>query len=728
MTEKNRGAKPGAAPIARGEPASADDWQALRRRAEAHLPTALSANDIETLSPDGARQVLHELRVHRIELEMQNEELRESQLALDEVRARYFDLYDLAPVGYCTVSQQGLIMQANLTAASLLGATRSALVKQSLTRFIHKDHEDAYYLLRKKLVESGDPQSCELRMMKADGAQIWVHLSATVAHDMHGAYELRAVLSDITERKHAELALRDSGERYRELFNSIDEGFCVIEMIFDASGKPVDYLYLEVNPSFEKQSGLHGAAGKRIRELVPHLEAHWFEVYGKVALTGIPIRFADQVVALDGRWFDLYAFRIGGRESRKVAVLFSDTTESKRVETELKQATLAAEKANLAKSEFLSSMSHELRTPLNAILGFAQLIESGTPPPEPVQKRNIEQILKAGWYLLDLINEILDLAVIESGKLSLSMEVVSLAEVLRECAAMVESQAQQHRIGVTFTPLDAPCFVSGDHTRVKQVLINLLSNAIKYNKTGGSVTVTCGLRPADRVRISVRDTGTGLGPEQLAHLFQPFNRLGQQTGEQEGTGIGLVVSKRLIELMNGAMGVESTAGEGSVFWVELNHTTDPQSDEIPASMTFHAPAQVRANAQVRTLLYVEDNPANLALVEALVARRADMRLLTATDGHSGIAITRMARPDVILMDINLPGMSGTEALRVLADDPATAHIPVIALSANAMPRDIESGLEAGFFRYLTKPIKVVEIMASLDLALRLASNGHGERG
>ena len=728
MTDQDRRAEPRSATNGRVEPASASDWQALRRRAEARLPTALSAGDVDALSPDAARQLLHELRVHQIELEMQNEELRESQVALDEVRARYFELYDLAPVGYCTVSQQGLIMQANLSAASLLGTTRSALVQQALTRFIHKDDGDDYYLLRKKLVDSGDAQSCELRMLKTDGAQIWVHLAATVAHDVHGGFELRAVLSDITERKQAELALRDSGERYRDLFNSIDEGFCIIEMIFDASGTPVDYLYLEVNPSFEKQSGLHGAAGKRIRELVPHLEAHWFEVYGKVALTGEPIRFADRVVALDGRWFDLYAFRIGGRESRKVAVLFSDTTESKRVETELRQAKLAAEKANLAKSEFLSSMSHELRTPLNAILGFAQLIESGTPPPAPVQKRNIDQILKAGWYLLDLINEILDLAVIESGKLSLSMEVVSLAEVLRECAAMVESQAQQHGIGVTFTPLEAPCFVSGDHTRVKQVLINLLSNAIKYNKAGGTVIVTCGLRPADRVRISIHDTGVGLGPEQLAHLFQPFNRLGQQAGEQEGTGIGLVVSKRLVELMDGVMGVESTAGEGSVFWVELKQTTEPQPADIPAGVTSHAPAQVRANAQVHTLLYVEDNPANLALVEALVARRADMRLLTATDGHRGIAMACAARPDVILMDIHLPGLSGTEALRILADDPATAHIPVIALSANAMPRDIDAGLKAGFFRYLTKPIKVVETMESLDLALRLASNRNEGRG
>ena len=710
------------------KPSDAAAALALRERAEASFTEAPASRDVETLSPEATRQVLHDLRVYQVELEMQNEELRGSQVALDELRARYFDLYDLAPAGYCTVSPQGLIMQANLTAAGLLGTTRSALVRQALTRFIHKEDEDGFYLRRKKLVETGEPQTCELRMVKSGGAQIWVHLAATVAHDAQGGFEMRIVLGDITERKHAELAMRESGERYRNLFNSIDEGFCVIEMIFDAGGEPVDYRFLEVNPSFEKHTGVRAPTGKRVRELVPNLEAHWFETYGKVALTGEPIRFADRAEAMDGRWFDVYAFRIGGRESRKVAVLFSDGTERKHVEMELRLAKLAADKANLAKSEFLSSMSHELRTPLNAILGFAQLMESGTPPPTPIQKSNVDQILKAGWYLLDLVNEILDLAVIESGKLALSMEVVSLAEVLRECTAMVESQAQRHGIDVTFTPLDAPCFVSGDHTRVKQVLINLLSNAIKYNKSGGTVTVTCTLRPEERVRIGVRDTGLGLAPEQLAHLFQPFNRLGQQAGTKEGTGIGLVVTKRLVELMDGVMGVESTLGAGSVFWVELKHTAEPQPADLAAGATAPGPAHGHAGAQSRTLLYVEDNPANLALVEALVARRTDIRLLTAIDGNAGIAIARAARPDVILMDINLPGVSGIEAMRILADDQATAHIPVIALSANAVPGDVENGLKSGFFNYLTKPIKVIELMASLDLALRFENNEIGPQG
>ncbi len=233
------------------------------------------------------------------------------------------------------------------------------------------------------------------------------------------------------------------------------------------------------------------------------------------------------------------------------------------------------------------------------------------------------------------------------------------------------------------------------------------------------MVVDCTSSTPGRVRISVRDTGAGLPPDMLQQLFQPFNRLGQERSAEEGTGIGLVMSKRLVELMGGVIGVESTVGEGSVFWFELNSTSEPQLDVAqPAAM---APARVRHGAQPRALLYVEDNPANLKLVEQLIARRPDMRLLSARDGNAGIELARANQPDVILMDINLPGISGIEALKLLREDPATAHIPVVALSANAMPRDIEKGLQAGFFRYLTKPIKVNEFMDTLEVALEFAA-------
>jgi CheY-like chemotaxis protein len=371
-------------------------------------------------------------------------------------------------------------------------------------------------------------------------------------------------------------------------------------------------------------------------------------------------------------------------------------------------------------------MSHELRTPLNAILGFAQLMETGVPEPTPSQKRSIDQILQAGWYLLELINEILDLALIESGRLSLSHEPIELSEILFECQAMIGPQALKRGISVHFPRLEVPHYVSADRTRVKQVLINLLSNAIKYNNVGGSVIVTCEETIAGRVRIEVQDTGDGLPQDKLEQLFQPFNRLGQEATSEEGTGIGLVVCKRLIELMRGEIGVRSAVGTGCVFWIELRRTDVPEMSadmQLRQGISLVDKSPTRQNStRLCTLLYVEDNSANLMLVEDLIGRRSDIRLITARDGPTGIEMARLEFPDAILMDINLPGISGLQALRILALDPTTAHIPVVAVSANAMPSDIERGMQSGFFDYLTKPIKVAELMIALDRALRRAKS------
>ena len=245
----------------------------------------------------------------------------------------------------------------------------------------------------------------------------------------------------------------------------------------------------------------------------------------------------------------------------------------------------------------------------------------------------------------------------------------------------------------------------------------MLSNAIKYNTKRGTVEVKCTESTPGRIRVSISDTGAGLYPEQLAQLFQAFNRLGQEAGGEEGTGIGLVVAKRLVEMMEGVIGVESTVGVGSVFWFELISVAEPGLSTEGGGAAALAQSHLPREARLRTLLYIEDNPANLKLVEQIIARRADIYLLTAVNGTSGIEIARVSQPDVILMDINLRGMSGFEALQILRSDPATAHIPVVAVTANAMSRDIERGLKAGFFRYITKPIKVDEFSDALELAM-----------
>ena len=391
---------------------------------------------------------------------------------------------------------------------------------------------------------------------------------------------------------------------------------------------------------------------------------------------------------------------------------------------ELANAIDVARNANQAKSAFLSSMSHELRTPLNAILGFAQILTSDSLPTTEAQKKEFSNhILKSGRHLLTLINEILDLAKVESGTITLSMEPVALGEILGECRTMMEPLAAARGIRMLFPP-QVGAVLMADRTRLKQVLLNLLSNAIKYNRDAGAVVVDCVSAGPGRLRISVQDTGMGLRPDQVDSLFQPFNRLGQEAGAQEGTGIGLVVTRRLVELMNGAIDVTSSPGVGSVFTIELG-TTAPLAMQVEGERAPDAAVAQAGDGAPRLLLYVEDNPANLKLVEEIVRFRTDLRLMAAGDGPLGLSLARAHHPDIILLDLNLPGMSGLEVLAQLQREPALCAIPVIALTANAMPHDNERGIAAGFFRYLTKPIDIDTFNEVIDITLAQLRAGKG---
>jgi PAS domain S-box-containing protein len=399
-----------------------------------------------------------------------------------------------------------------------------------------------------------------------------------------------------------------------------------------------------------------------------------------------------------------------------------DITERKRTEAAL-LAAQAAERANAAKTEFLSRMSHELRTPLNAVLGFAQLLQmDGTRPLTPEQKSKLQHIEDAGAHLLAMINDVLDLSRIESGGMTLAPETVALSALVQEAMALVATSARDAHVSVSVEPPPASAprgdRARADHLRLRQVLVNLLSNAIKYNRPLGSVTVRWGATPeGDAVRLQVIDTGQGLTPQQRAHLFEPFNRLGAERSRIEGSGIGLVVTQRLVHLMGGTIGVESEPGVGSTFTVTLPAAAEDPGNTPAAPERMAANRRGAAGGPRRTVLYAEDNPMNVDLVREVMHLRPDCRLVVARNGREAITMAERERPDLMLLDMHLGDMTGIDVLKRVAEDPALARVPCVALSADAMAAPIEAARRAGFKGYLTKPLDVAAFLRCVDEAL-----------
>lgn len=542
--------------------------------------------------------------------------------------------------------------------------------------------------------------------------------SNTILRDPQGEVEFMiSIGSDITERRRIEEELRHSEERMRLVLNATNDG------IWDWN--PItreNYL----SPRWKE------IAGYRDDEL-PNLDSTFFELLhpdDKIAVTQAVTRHFDDYVPFrmemrlrhkDGsyRWILSRGEAIrdaGGKPVRMVGSI-TDITGLKQTEERLKtlndeleirvrqrtaEMTAArdeAERANRAKSEFLSRMSHELRTPMNAILGFSHILEYENLPPH--QLTYVQEIHRAGDYLLELINELLDLARIESGKMLTVLQPVNVAAAVNSAAEITQPLINTKQIRlINQCP---PCrSVLADPTRLKQILVNLLSNAAKYNRTGGDIRIFSHLQDKDLLRLCVTDTGPGIPPEKQRQLFKPFERLGAEFSEVEGTGIGLALSKQLAELMGGHIGFDSALGEGSTFWIELPLAAETDPIAMPVqydpAMSIHNPQQM--------VLYIEDNAANLRLVEAMLRHQPQLKLISATHGEFGLELSRRYKPDVILMDIHLPGIDGYAVLEALKTDPATRGIPVIALSADAMAIDIERGLRAGFAQYLTKPVKM----------------------
>ncbi len=522
--------------------------------------------------------------------------------------------------------------------------------------------------------------------------------------------------ADVTTQVRAQQALHDREAEQRALLDAFP-GFitCV-----DANR-----VYTYANQRVAQRLGItpQDMVGRTVREVVGEKRAARLGPFFERALAGEQVTYERAYKVGSANLFFDHVTLATGVDSRTGGVVIYtfgiDISDRKRAEDALIAARDEAERANRAKSEFLSRMSHELRTPLNAILGFGQLLEID---PRIAGKEHdwVLEIGKGGRHLLELINEVLDLARVESGQFSVSLEPVALLPLVQECLAMLRPQAQARHIALPEAARRCDVQVQADRTRLKQVLLNLLSNAIKYNREAGSVGIGC---EADEggVRIQIDDSGAGLTPEQQARLFVPFERLDADQKHIEGTGIGLALSKRLVELMGGQIGVDSQPGQGSRFWVRLP-AAQGWSEHAPSlHATLDDVASAGGEGERTKVLCIEDNPANLRLIEGLLALRPDIHLLTAAAPGLGLELARAHRPALILLDINLPDMDGYAVLRCLRENETTRDIPVLAVSANAMPKDLERGKAAGFVDYLTKPIGIQRFLAVVDrvLATRL---------
>jgi len=640
-----------------------------------------------------------------------------SQRQLAESEAKYRNSIDSTLEGYWLVDTEGRMLEVNKSFCEMLGRQPAELLGRRPPEFASEECRALYERMASEIATS-EHRQYEVAFNNKQGEAVHTNVSCTTIRDRQGkATGAFAFIADISERKKAERQQRESEERLVSAISNISEGF----VLYDSEDRIIlcndQYRRMHPNafdliiPGAKFEDIIRGGAERGQYPDALGREEEW--VKERMEVHKKPFVSFEQ--RLEGeKWLRVFDKRLA-----------SGMTVGIRVDiTELKEAKEAAEEANQAKSDFLSAMSHELRTPMNAILGFGQMLEFN--PKEPLtkaQKDCVDYILKGGQHLLVLINDILDLAKIEAGKVELSIEDVSSALILDECLPLIASMAEKRGIDISVPgPVAEVPSVRADYTRLKQVLLNLMSNAVKYNRKNGKVTISFEEAAGNMLRIAVTDTGEGIPEDQQSELFKPFSRLGAENSEIEGTGIGLVVSKNLIEIMNGAVGLKSEVGKGSTFWIELPLA---QRDHGEAAATIAAAtAQVEAEGRLPgmsgTLLYVEDNPENLELMELIVSRVEGLSMISTHTGELGIELARAEKPDVIILDINLPGMNGIEVLKKLRGYEDTKNTPILALSAAATERDIKKGMDAGFLKYLTKPIQVTDVVDAIKTALEAA--------
>ena len=595
----------------------------------------------------------------------------------------------------------------------LTGYPPEALLGQNILNTSHLAQQDEV----RQTLSNHRSWSGERETTSASGERILFNATVIpLLNDEGAVYQYLGILTDITESRQ----LQQHAQRQQRELQDILDAIPAMVLQKDRHGR-----LLRVN-----QTTLQRAAasreqleGRPVDEIFARSEAHREADRRVIEQRAVAPHTVDHHITQDGRevWMRTDKTPILGPDGEVESIVSCvfEITEQQRAMQALQQAKEEAERANRAKSAFLSGMSHELRTPLNGILGFAQLLNEGSDALAAQQREFIRNIEEAGWHLLELINDVLDLARIESGRVQLQREPVLLAPLIQECLTLMRPLAERHRISLHCGELPENAAAMADRTRLRQVLINLLSNAVKYNLPGGRVELRLVPPAAGAARhwqIEVEDSGRGMGQEQLEHLFEPFNRLGAEDSGIEGTGIGLTITHRLVELMGGTLQVSSAPGQGSRFWFALPRSSSAPVAAAPPEAAPRRP-QPAANTRLRTVLYVEDNHTNVVLVEQLLKKLPNLRLISAGNGRDGLELARLLRPDLLLLDIHLQDMDGYALLAALRQSPELRDIPAIALSANAMPKDISRGLEAGFRAYITKPLQLGSFLAHISEAL-----------
>lgn len=583
-------------------------------------------------------------------------------------------------------------------------------------RLIHEDDRDRVLAEDERSTRTGEPFICEFRFVARDGRAVWVRNESHLIRDDQGAPLMWLGMSvDISDRRRMEEELHEAQTRYRSLVESIPAVTYVD--VLDASNR-VGYRTIYVSPQVESLLGYPSEAFVEDPELWASLyhpddaedatradDEHW--------RTGAPLSHEHRMVARDGSvvWVqDLASLIEVGENVRMSQGFLVDVTDRKRVE-ELATAREAAERASRSTNELLSRMSHELRTPLNAILGFGQLLERSKLDRDDAE--SVEQIVEAGRRLLTLIDEVLEISRLQAGRTPLSIEAVGVREVADEAVALTRPLALEHEVRIASS--DAPdLLVTADRGSLKRVLLELLGNGVLYNRAGGSVEVDWRPSGPEAVEIEVRDTGEGIPEDSLERLFHPFERLGRGLGRTAGTGLGLALSRHLVESMGGRIDARSKEGHGSVFRVVLATAEPAGEGGIDAAARAGPP---------RLVLQIEDNPANVRLVERVLERRPTVRVLSADTGDRGLDLARSETPDLILLDLNLPDMSGEEVLRRLREHDDTRSIPVVLLSAGTSESKAARLKTAGASEYLTKPLDVPRFLELLDGYLAAANGG-----